>query len=533
MASLTYLSSGSVWCLLVATIIALSISCGSQREQSITTSELTRNPSNEVNVPLSIVNLGTHSTENDELPAGDQGSMDKLNPAYTNLETVVPPCIPFHGSEVDPCERRIGWRDNNPFIETAIQIPDIISSYKENLIERASVPFWATHFVVRATVIPNSTRCAWSDIHRDHYKEYTARALRVTRDGQSYCYYDLAVNEYLHGSGPTRLTVNFQTKAWGGLSPCDSQCLAEGAQYIEDVSGFEGREWIVKIGGPGDLGTGAWTTLGFDDVQRREDGEIVVVSFLKQFLDPNTDPINWSRVEWTLENFRVVVSDVYKSFKTLTGGRTGNVRDRLGRLPPFFAEDAGPDGFKNFITSTKMLDGLDITPSPPPPVPGEGDPDPSGLTTNDIIATRVAGGVKVPGGLTDFETPVPTLGDEPTATATTEPTATATTVTEVIDTPAAEPTATATTVTEVADTPTPEPTATVEPTVTPEPAPTPEPTLEPTATATPEPAPTPEPADTPTPESEVPIGPGAEETPADPIDPGTGGNGEPGAGPGA
>ena len=457
------------------------------------------------------------------------------DPAYTRLQTVVPPCVPWPGSTVDPCKRRSSWEDHTPFIETAIQIPDIIPTFKEKLLERASTPFWVTQFVVRAIVVPDSTRCAWSEVRRSHSIEYVGDAVRVTREGKSYCYFDLAVNEYLHGNGPARLTVNFWTEAWGGISPCDSECLAESADYIEEAIRYEGVEWIVLLGGPEDLGTEVWLALGFNDVQQRDDGEVVVVRRIKgaalRATPPEYAELNLSRLEWTLAEYRNVISDAFKSFNTLTGGRTGNVRDRLGRLPPFFAEDAGPDGFTNFITSTKMLDGTDVTPSPPPPIPGEGDPSPSGLTTNDIIATRVAGGVKVPGGLTDFETPAPTLGDEPTATATAteeptatpteEPTATATTVTEVADTPTPEPT----TADAVEDTPTPEPTATVEPTATPEPTP------EPTATVTPEP--TPEPTDTPTPESEQPLGPGAEETPEDPIDPGTGGNGQPGAGPGA
>ena len=493
---------------LVATVLAfLCISCTTPTPDTV---PATAAP------PTETLTDGAQASKVSESPSRTEDTPDNPDPAYTRLQSVVPPCIPFPGSTVDPCKRRDSWVDNTPHIEVSYEFPEIFPTFEEELIKRVVWPYWAIHFVVRATVIPESTRCGFTEVERSHRLEFDDGYVRANEEGKPYCYYDLAVNEYLHGTGPSRLTVNFGAQAWGGISPCDSQCLSEGARYIEDYSGFEGVEWIVYLGGPRDLGSAVWRTFGFDDVQRKEDGQVVVVSEWKQRAPGDKLETNLSRLEWTLAEYRNVISAAFKSFNTLSGGRTGNVRDRFDRLPPFFAEDAGPEGFKNFITSTKMLDGLDITPSPPPPVPGEGDPNPSGLTTNDIIATRVAGGVKVPGGLTDFETPVPTLGDEPTATATTEPTAT----------PTDEPTATATTVTEVADTPTPEPTATAEPTVTPEPAPTPEPTLEPTATATTEPA------DTPTPESEQPLGTGAEATPDDPIDPGTGGNGEPGAGPG-
>ena len=72
-----------------------------------------------------------------------------------------------------------------------------------------------------------------------------------------------------------------------------------------------------------------------------------------------------------------------------------------------------------------MVDASEYALNWPPPVPGEGDPNPDGLTVNDIIATWVAGGVRIPGGLEDTPTPVSALGDEPTATATVETTATA------------------------------------------------------------------------------------------------------------
>ena len=499
----------SAWTVVITTVVAICFGCGTQVVDDKPISD----------TPLAVDLAMAHAESaglSSKLPKNyatplSRFEVDPTNSdlVYSRLESVVPPCVPYPSSDIDPCERRSSWEDNNPYVEDYFEFPDIFPTFQQILLDRVDWPFWATHFVVRATVIPGSTRCAWTDVQRDHSVEYLDYEKRLSGDGKSYCYYDLAVNEYLHGDGPARLTVNFGTKAWGGYSPCDSQCLVEGARHIEDITGYEGVEWIIYLGGPSDLGTSVWLTFGFDDVQRREDGEVVVVSEWKQRAPRDTADINWSRLEYTLADFRVVVSDAYKAFKTLTGGRTGNVADRFGRMPPFFAEDAGPDGFNDYITSTKMLDGLDITPSPPPPIPGEGDPDPSGLTINDVIATRVAGGLKVPGGLTDFNTPTPILEDEPTATTIVEPTAT--TATEITDTPTAEPEETATV----------EPTATTEPmpTVTPEPVPTPEPIIEP--------VPTPDPADTPTPESDLPLGPGdavnATATPEDPHAPSTSG----------
>jgi len=131
----------------------------------------------------------------------------------------------------------------------------------------------------------------------------------------------------------------------------------------------------------------------------------------------------------------------------LTGGRTGTVNDMEGRPPPKLASDASPFGFSDFLARTRLIEGI---PAAPPPVPGENDPNPDGLRINDVIATRVAGGVRIPGGLEDTPTPVSALGDEPTAT--TEPTAepTATANPDPIVTPETAPTP------EQEDTPAPE-----------------------------------------------------------------------------
>ena len=102
-----------------------------------------------------------------------------------------------------------------------------------------------------------------------------------------------------------------------------------------------------------------------------------------------------------------------------TQGRVTTATDLRGRPAALMALDAGPGALSDFVFSTTAIERLDVKPSGPPPVPGENDPNPDGLTINDIIATRVAGGVRIPGGLEDTPTPVSALGDEriPTATA--------------------------------------------------------------------------------------------------------------------
>ena len=464
----------------------------------------------------------------------DEGLLNS-NPASSKLEAVVPPCIPFPGSDVDPCERRETWEDIRPLIETSYDPDSVLPSLKESLIRRVDWPFWAIHFVVRATAIPDSIRCGYVETPVNHWHEYEGGLYDLDDNPAGYCYFDLAVNEYLYGSGPAVLTVNTGKGALGyrRLSECDTRCLDEYARSYQRNVGIEGREWVVYLGGPRDLSSATWHIFGMDDVQRRGDGEIIVVSEWQGTVVGGPLPSdymdeNGSRLAWTLADLRVVVTNAFKAFNAETGGRAGTVSDSLGRPAPFLAVNAGPEGFNDYITSTRMLDGLDLTPAPPPPVPGEDDINPAGLSVNDVIATRVAGGVKIPGGLTDFDTPTPILEDDLTPTATLEPTAsptvepTATAETEPTVTPEPVPTP------EPVDTPTPE-SVVVDPTATPETAPVVEPT------ATPEdavPTDTPESVATATPETEGPVGPVGPNGPEGPVGPGAGGDGGSGGGPG-
>lgn len=291
------------------------------------------------------------------------------------LDVFVPPCIPFPGSDVDPCERRDWWDDFTPHIKTTIRLPEVMSTFQEDLLNRAENPDWALHFAVRATAVPGSVRCGPTD-----------------------CYVDLAVNEYLFGDGPVVVTATMSDNpsyyAYVQESRCGEQCIEDGAELIR-ATGIEGVEWIMLLGGPFpyDLTKNAWGIGPTYDLQLRQDGSVVVVHRYKKLALANSTPdnyaLNLSRLEWTLDEFRAIVSDAYAAFLALTDGRTGTLNDWAGNPPPKLATDAGPAGFNGFFTRRWLFRGL---PQPPPPVPDESDHDPDVLRADDIIATRVAGG---------------------------------------------------------------------------------------------------------------------------------------------
>lgn len=345
------------------------------------------------------------------------------------LSVIVPPCIRFPTSAVDPCERRDGWPHHNPNVSASVQLPDIFPTLRETIVLRES-PRDMPHFIIRATVIPGSIRCGNSDFRLFLSSSYDSTFPERTSRGQPYCFVDIAVNEYLVGGGPTRLTVNTRVKAFGltdGDPDCDSACLMHGVNQVRSTD-IEGVEWIFSLGGPSDLGVLTWDIVYRWDVQRNNGGEVVVVDYWKRLMLLHSSPENYdanlARLEHTLEDFRTIVRDAHRELAVKTRGRITTATDLRGNPAALMALDAGPQGLADFVFNTTAIERLDAKPASPPPLPGENDPNPDGLTVNDIIATRVAGGVSIPGGLEGTATPESALGDEPTATAAVEVTST-------------------------------------------------------------------------------------------------------------
>ena len=465
------------------------------------------------------------------------------------LSVIVPPCIPFPGSHIDPCERRDTWPRLNPYVNFSYELTQPAPALVDGYLSFIDLEYYesAVQFVVRAIPIPGSTRCGTFGSFGTRFRITSGN--RESALDRTHCWVDLAVNEYIVGSGPARLTIDIGVWIAGG----DRDELANQARVFGER--FEGWEWVITLKGPNDPNNASWKLLWHRDVQLLDDGTVVVVSWFKRDYLRNSLPefrdINLERAEMTLTQYRNEARSAYEKYREATGGRIGAVNDINGNPLPFLADDASVESLLAYIGQIEVVEASEYTPKSPPPVPGENDPTPDGLRINDIIATRVAGGVAIPGGLEGTATPVSALGDEPISTSTVEATATATvepTVTpEAAPTPEPEdtptPEAEVARTPEAAPTPEPEPTATATPepivdptdTPTPEPEPTatdtPEPVVEPTATATPEPAieptATPEGAvatDTPEPEVPAPDGPGAVGGP-DGTDTGTGPDG--------
>ena len=435
---------------------------------------------------------------------------------------IVEPCLILPGSSVDPCERRDHWDIGVSASYRLESFPGRpFNTYDEMKRLSALCPngLCTPQFYIRATIIPGSARCLRTEaaIAQDDQGHIAGAQFYTQRDEYLRwdCFVDATVHEYLNGTGPRRLPINLRT-IFLDASKTSPEVIGS---YARGVSwDYEGYEFIIPLARNRNLAVGEWSKVpnGLWDVQKTDDGEVIVVSWWHTIA-----PLEWKAdYQMSLADFRDMTREGMERYFRETDGRLGTSGKN-----PLAAIDASRDGLLGMLTELGAFSVADVTPASAPPAPGENDPYTPG---QNILDQTVTASPEVPGGLEGTPTPVSALGDEPTATATVEPTATVTPepapTPEQEDTPTPEPEVAPTATPDPAPTPEPEPTATpetvVESTATPEPAPV----VEPTATATPEPEPVIEPTATPedavatdTPEPEVPgpVGPGAVGEPGD------------------
>ena len=329
------------------------------------------------------------------------------------------PCIPLDGSTIDPCDRDPLWS-----LETGIamsiaddavpELPiDLFTEIKDSAEYGDSAGLTAPQFFVRGVFVPGSARCAEAAVitmaATRQQMEFAPRPVRsgIASDEEWVhfnCFVDMRVTEYFNGDGPGTIPIIvYWGDAYREPTPLH-QAFLRGWPGTQ----LEGKEMVVALIRPLDISVAAWGykyTLGWD-VQRRADGEVVVVSLWAGLLGVS-DTSEW---EYTLEEFRPMVKEAMGRFRADTGGRVGYHAD-----DPEFAEDANGASLIENLRDLGAFTVDDVTPVPAPTVPGETDPDPYGFSVNDDTVTASP---EIPGGLEDTPTPVSALGDEPTATAT-------------------------------------------------------------------------------------------------------------------
>lgn len=186
------------------------------------------------------------------------------------LQEEIPACRALVGSDKDPCAVR--------------GAPNLLSL---SSIEFAEIPnYWdlyympgyppypsITHLVVRATFLPETTRCSQYEREFADFIPFDALDSELLM-----CFVDAQVNEYVVGIGPPTLTLEAYSLVVGRGSVLNLERFR-----AETAEAFEGREGVMFIGPSSTTVLEAWSMLEFWDVQRKGDKVVVAAPYKDYF----------------------------------------------------------------------------------------------------------------------------------------------------------------------------------------------------------------------------------------------------------
>ena len=201
-------------------------------------------------------------------------------PLVTYLEETIPPCTPIGPNGEDPCGSKPTPRTRTSGSSAMVFMPDPLPTISEVVIHELT-PLSVPHIVVRATGIPDTTRC--DGLYPVGWADFETVDLSLQNSFRYYCFTDLMVNEYIVGEGPPKLTIKVATGTISFLSPedwktADEQWMKETYDFpdIESSSGLEGQEYIIMLGPSINPTVEAWETVGYEyslwNITREEDG---------------------------------------------------------------------------------------------------------------------------------------------------------------------------------------------------------------------------------------------------------------------
>ncbi len=230
-------------------------------------------------------------------------------------------------------------------------------------------PVWATHFVAHGTYLPGTGRCTAGDPFRP-----PAYLLSEFGDVSGVwsikCYMDVRANAYIVGSGPPSFTALLL--AWVESGDTHTEEAREYMEMSRNMfehsinTAFAGREHVIFFGPPVDLSSEAWRLLGFWDVQRQEDGTVVVKHpdiELWKYQRPDDYQTYLSRLVMELPAFTNEVTAAHQQLVTEYEGRIG-----AGASLPMLVTDA--NRLRDYYTEVGgFAPGAPTPAQPPPPYP--------------------------------------------------------------------------------------------------------------------------------------------------------------------
>ena len=283
----------------------------------------------------------------------------------------VSPCTPIENGTADPCERRLyDWWCCEIFLYRSPAPwwpPDIPWDAYEKLSITNGAAYHHAFSVVRATVIPGSTRCIpvsgalGSSVITRTEPEYSPEPV------QEYCFVDVRVNEYLFARGPKKLTVRLDSQtSWSG----DFDSVSEHREFlVEQFAQFEGYEFVLELIAPINLLVRTWWVGTAWDVQRKSDGSVVAVDRLAKAY---ADSPEWlHKVELPLPELREQVRRANDEKLAKYDGRVGK-RSNLPSVIHYIGDASLMRWMLDQDAWTLSVDATPMAPSPAPAQPQRG-----------------------------------------------------------------------------------------------------------------------------------------------------------------
>ncbi len=285
------------------------------------------------------------------------------------FDAYVEPCAPYPGSSKNPCERRVPWE--YPSLKNPNFVADIWAPWPPyTALEWVDWAFeyWYTvpHVIVRGVAVPGSTRCT------SHKPSVLLRASAtdslIVWDAWTDidCYTDIAVREYIFGSGPSLITYTSGERSVDEDSD-DFGTVARDDAYFANITSplaesLEGFEWIFWLSAPLDASHAAWDPAMIWDVQVRGDGVVVAVSDSRNRSHDGSEHLD--RLEPALEDFVVETKAAMAHYVDSYDGKVGESAEA-----PSLINSSELSSIYEYIKLMGALEVPGFTFTPPPPSP--------------------------------------------------------------------------------------------------------------------------------------------------------------------
>ena len=357
---------------LVSALVGLVLLCQSCSLEEGTATPITSQSSIPISSDATILSEVLSITE-DESP----GVM--IRPAVSYLEEIIPPCVPFKGSETDPCSL-ITLPKVEGSIGATTTLLRVVPTFTDLLFGGYSISS-TPHIVVRGTIKPNTTRCELYPVKNFSYEEPDDYYDRI-KLFHHLCFVDIRINEYIVGIGPSELTVSVYRKAIWPLDPEEWPNIKdeyEATAISNTELLYEEKEMVLFLETPSTSAVEAWSvgSILFDTwfVQRNGDEIRAVSSAMDRILEGYNDELR-AQMDLSLDELIRQVKEAAENRLALTEGRIGTSPGS-----PMFVTDANK--LQDFYQQTGAVYEGERATVLPPPVPGGEEPEQSPIRTGE------------------------------------------------------------------------------------------------------------------------------------------------------